>query len=146
MGFLGGGPNGVISHADLSANFNGMRFWSHVLAVTPDPLGPEYQLGPYVVCDQGKFVRVADVNWLNYVDESFDEALNCSSYRTEKFAKKVGARIQELEQKLGYSLACDEFNSRISNLRETKYRAVAKWLYPKRAFSRGSRDFQEALP
>ena len=54
---LGGNvfATGVFSYGDLSANFNGMRFWNHVLQKNDDILGSEHNLGPYVTCSADKW-------------------------------------------------------------------------------------------
>lgn len=88
---LGGNilATGVFAYGDLSANFNGMRFWNHVLQKRDDVLGTHQNLGPYVHCVDNKFVVNTEnpIDFKNYVDASMDESINCS-----KFATKSGAR------------------------------------------------------
>lgn len=45
---LGGNrfQTGVFSYGDLSAEFNGMRFWNHMLQLRDDILGSEQNLAP----------------------------------------------------------------------------------------------------
>lgn len=78
---------GVFSYADLTANFNGMRFWNHVLLKREDIMGKEFNLGPYVICENKKFVFNKAINFTNYYDAAYDEGINCS-----KFANKLGLR------------------------------------------------------
>ena len=96
-GLLGRYPTGVISYADLAADFNGMRFWNHVLQKKNDVLGPEKNLGPYVECINKKWTLVKDMNWSDYLDDSMDEAINCSQFKTKNMVKKIKRRLQELQ-------------------------------------------------
>jgi hypothetical protein len=88
---LGGNifATGVFSYADLSANFNGMRFWNHMLQKQDDVLGSEHNLGPYISCENSawKVVEKNPLDFRNYMDASMDESINCS-----KFANKSGER------------------------------------------------------
>ncbi len=86
---LGGNilATGVFSYGDLSANFNGMRFWNHMLLKSDDILGADQNLGPYVACENSKWqvVEKNPIDFRNYIDASMDESINCS-----KFASKSG--------------------------------------------------------
>ena len=86
---LGGNvlATGVFSYGDLSANFNGMRFWNHMLLKQDDILGKEHNLGPYISCvnSEWKVEEKNSIDFKNYIDASMDESINCS-----KFASKSG--------------------------------------------------------
>ncbi len=84
---LGGNilATGVFSYADLAANFNGMRFWNHILQKRDDILGKEYNYGPYIVCQAGSWVQSKPIDFSQYMDLSVDESINCS-----KLASKGG--------------------------------------------------------
>lgn len=92
---LGGAfiETGVLSYGDLSANFNGMRFWNHILLKEDDVLGKEYNLGPYIKCEDNQWKQVAEIDFRNYIDLAFDESVNCSQFSTasglEKFEKEL---------------------------------------------------------
>ncbi len=90
---LGGNvvATGVFSYGDLSANFNGMRFWNHMLLKNDDILGSEYNRGPYVLCEGNKWVsnKNQKIDFRNYVDFSFDESVNCSKFATRNGKNKV---------------------------------------------------------
>jgi hypothetical protein len=107
-GFMGAWTTGVKAYGDLSANFNGMRFWNHVLQKRDDVLGKEYNIGPYVTCEDRKWKVVKKIDWSNYVDQSFDEGINCSEFSSHKLTKKVLFRIAELERydELGRRYTC----------------------------------------
>lgn len=83
---LGGNPiaTGVFSYGDLSANFNGMRFWNHILQKHDDILGAAYNRGPYVQCENGSWKTTEKViDFKYYVDESMDESINCRKLATK---------------------------------------------------------------
>lgn len=110
---LGGNvlATGVFSYADLSANFNGMRFWNHFFNYRDDILGSEYNLGPYLKCENGHLKKVKDIDLSLYFDESMDESINCS-----KFATKSGlAKFNESLKKLNID-ACQSPNKKLFNL------------------------------
>ena len=96
-GILGRLPTGVISFADLAADFNGMRFWNHVLQKSDDVLGADKNLGPYVKCIGKKWTLVKEMNWASYLDDSMDEAINCSQFKTKNMVKKIKKRLNELQ-------------------------------------------------
>lgn len=94
---LGGNifATGVFSYADLSANFNGMRFWNHMLLEHEDVLGAQYNLGPYVRCENGAYVVAGKIDFRNYMDLSMDESFNCSKFATRKGLKKFTSRLKQ---------------------------------------------------
>ncbi len=116
--FLGGNvlATGVFSYGDLAANFNGMRFWNHVLLKDDDILGREYNLGPYVACENSKWTVKNEIDFRNYVDASMDESINCS-----KFANKSGERkFKKAITAMGES--CEGVSEKMNELKE-KYKA-----------------------
>jgi hypothetical protein len=96
---LGGNPlaTGVFSFADLVANFQGMRFWNHILQESEDVLQEE--LGPYVECVESKWVVVKKINFKDYVDAGFDEGQNCLTLATKHGTRGVLAEIAALESR-----------------------------------------------
>jgi hypothetical protein len=94
-GALGRLSTGVISFADLAADFNGMRFWNHVLQKENDVLGSSFNFGPYVKCKNKKWVLVKKMDWSRYLDHSMDEAINCSRFKTWSMVKKIKKRLKE---------------------------------------------------
>jgi len=97
---LGGMPlaTGVFSYADLSANFNGMRFWNHMLLKRDDVLGKEYNLGPYVKCENNKWVANEEksIDFRDYIDISMDETVNCSKFATKSGLRKFKKELKKL--------------------------------------------------
>ncbi len=98
--FLGGNflATGVFAYGDLSANFNGMRFWNHVLLKRDDVLGKEYNLGPYVKCENKKWVVSSEkaIDFREYIDYSMDESVNCSKFATKSGLKKFKKSLKRL--------------------------------------------------
>lgn len=129
-GIMGENTTGVLSYGDLSANFNGMRFWNRILGTGHDILGAEYDRTPYVRCENEQWVRQADVDWSEYVDLTWDESENCSHFRTNRIKNRVWRRIHQLERDLGKDLSCDQ-SGEVQRLANTKYKAVKDWLFPK---------------
>ncbi len=97
--FLGGNilATGVFSYGDLSANFNGMRFWNHMLQKRDDVLGPEQNAGPYLFCRAGKWVKNDErpIDFRTYVDPTMQESMNCSKFATEGSLRKFQAALAE---------------------------------------------------
>lgn len=118
--FLGGNvlATGVFSYADLSANFNGMRFWNHILLKDNDILGEEKNLGPYVICQENKWHvnPKASIDFSNYIDASMDESINCSKFATHKGALKFTNAIK----KRGFN-GCPVDSNKLRDIQE-KYR------------------------
>lgn len=78
---------GVFSYADLAANFNGLRFWNDLLKMKADPLGRE--LTAAVSCQDKKWVLNRQVTLSDYIDDSWNETINCSIYLSASARKKV---------------------------------------------------------
>lgn len=97
---LGGNvlATGVFSYADLSSNFNGMRFWNHVLQKQDDVLGKGENLGPYVRCENRKWAvnPTKPLDFRNYMDASMDESVNCSKFARKAAAEKVRRSLVRL--------------------------------------------------
>lgn len=101
--FLGGNmlATGVFSYADLSANFNGMRFWNHMLQKQDDVLGAQHNAGPYLTCQAGRWTKNEErpIDFRNYVDASMQESINCSKFATEGGVKKFHEALAAMQTK-----------------------------------------------
>lgn len=78
--------NGVKSYADLAANYQGYLLWSNMID------GPN----PYIKCVSNKFEIARKIDVRTYIDDSLDEAINCSSYDTPERAAGVLRNIKAL--------------------------------------------------
>ena len=128
---------GVFSYADFSANFNGMRFWNHVLQKRDDVLGAEQNIGPYVECinEQWQVIESNPIDFRNYMDISMDESINCSKFATKKGAKQFRQSIERLAEKdKRYSEMC-------LGLTETLEKMVKKYDVPIVKDAKVARDF-----
>ncbi|MDD2805646.1 MAG: hypothetical protein PHV33_08835 [Elusimicrobiales bacterium] len=101
--FLGGNmlATGVFSYADLSANFNGMRFWNHMLQKRDDVLGAQHNAGPYLTCQAGKWVKNEErpIDFRTYVDATMQESMNCSKFATSAGVRKFHEALAALQSK-----------------------------------------------
>lgn len=79
--YFGAQTTGVYSFADLVANFNGLRFWNRILARHRDPL-MDKKVEPYIICDEGEWIVNHSFRWLDYIDQGWNESVNCSLFRT----------------------------------------------------------------
>lgn len=85
---------GIFSWADQAANLNGLRFWNALLGLRPDPLTQQKPV-PYMVCENGQWHRQRAFHWTDYVDPTWDEALNCNTYKDQQLVEKVSGLIAE---------------------------------------------------
>lgn len=138
---LGGNiiATGVFAYADLSANFNGMRFWNHMLQKKDDVLGKKHNLGPYIQCTDGKWQTSKEnkLDFRNYVDESMDESINCSKFATRSGLKKFKAEMK----KINSSYSCPMSKEALSKMylkykvltpRDRKQRFISHWILNKK--------------
>lgn len=64
--------SGVKSYGDMAANFSGMQFYMNLL----------HGDNKYLSCNQstGKYKVERDFDWADYVNDSWDEGINCSKF------------------------------------------------------------------
>ncbi len=93
--FYGEFTTGVFSYADLAANLNGLRFWNQVLGLKADPVSGTEVTRPFVRCQDKKWRLTREFDWRDYVDPTWDEAINCSAFRNEILLAKVKKRIAD---------------------------------------------------
>jgi hypothetical protein len=91
--YYGGLTTGIYSHADLTANFNGMRFYNALLGNSQDPLTKELP-EPYVRCLNQKWERVRDFDWKDYVDAAWDEGVNFNYFRDDELLNMALTRME----------------------------------------------------
>lgn len=124
-GILGAITTGVKSYGDLAANFNGMRFWNHILAKREDVL--DENIGPYVTCEENTFRIVKEIDLSHYIDHSFDESVNCSVFTSKKMLQSVENRLRELELEYGMSLQCPLLPEKLDEAKK-RYKKLAPHL------------------
>lgn len=133
--FLGGQmfATGVFSYGDLSANFNGMRFWNHMLLKEDDVLGKVYNQGPYVKCVNNQFIvnEEKPLDFRNYVDASFDETINCPKFARKTAVKKFKKAISDLGMTCPMSEeSLNELKKKYSAItpKDRKKRPISHWI------------------
>ena len=104
-GFWGKRATGVFAYGDLAANFQGMRFWNHLLQRGEDVLGEN--LGPYLECAEGiRWVQVKEIDMGDYIDHSFDESINCSLFGNQRVLARVQRELGKLSERDGVEYTC----------------------------------------
>ena len=117
---------GVFSHADLVANFNGMRFWNQILHFSDDPLEKFfYHNKPFLSCKRAKWELVKDFDLNEYTDAAWDEKINCNDYRNEEIALKVLQGFENAYDSDSWDGFCPAIKTRCEDVRE-KYKAFPK--------------------
>jgi hypothetical protein len=82
---------GIKSYGDLVANYTGMRFWSNLV-------GSKFSTDkPYLSCVNKKWTILRPFDFREYVDAGWDEAVNCSEYKSFEFAKSVKESVEKLD-------------------------------------------------
>ncbi|MFQ5351134.1 MAG: hypothetical protein ACE5EG_11885, partial [Thermoanaerobaculia bacterium] len=112
---FGSKSTGVAAYGDLVANFQGIRFWIHLLGqgmdgrLLADPLAGEEQAAPILECSaEGRWVQRRPLDIRDYLDPAWDEALNCSRLRSRVLLNQVLRRIEDLghQDELGRGYDC----------------------------------------
>jgi hypothetical protein len=85
---------GIFSHADLTANFNGYRFWLALLSPERDPL--QTTSSAYLSCDNQQWRINRPLDLSDYIDGAWDEANNCLDFASRGIAAGVQANIDAL--------------------------------------------------
>jgi hypothetical protein len=93
--YFGELTTGIFSFADLTANLNGLRFWNSIRAHKADPIDRSVPVQPYIACHNHKWKRIRDFDWNDYVDDAWDEVINCNGYRDISLMQKAQNRIRQ---------------------------------------------------
>lgn len=116
---------GIKSYGDLVANYQGMRFWSKLVG----PKFPDDQ--PYLKCENKKWVILRPFDFREYVDAGWDEAINCSEYKSVEFAQSVESAIKKLQTTKEQYYSCPIFPEDCVSLVK-KYQTLSSMLiHPK---------------
>ncbi len=107
-GIFGLTTTGVMSYADMAANYSGYTFWKELYA------GEK----PYFRCEEGKgWVQTRSFTWKDYVSDAWDEAINCSVMKPS-----LGERVEANLRKQGMS--CPVSAARCSQLEQLEFADV----------------------
>lgn len=94
--FIYGGITSLVrSKGDLVANALGFHFWK---ILTPNPKFPGKH---YIECDQktGKWSFIRKIDMMKFIDDGWDEGINCNEYQTNALTRIVTKNIKKLEKK-----------------------------------------------
>lgn len=104
--YFGLQTTGVYSYGDLSANYEGMRFWKKLIGKRTNLEDTKIDSNPYVKCINNKWVINNPIDWNEYVSPAWDEGINCSLFLNASAEQKVNNRIKEQEKIQGIPLTC----------------------------------------
>lgn len=98
-GIYGLVTTGVRSYGDLTANYNGLSFWSNLLL----PVLPNSN--PYLKCtetseNKSHWEVLRPFVASEYIDAAWDEGVNCSQYRSKSYEVAVNSAIDDLKVKM----------------------------------------------
>jgi hypothetical protein len=85
--YNGSNSTGIASYADAMANYKGILFF-HALTEGANP---------YLRCVEGQWTQVNKFSWAEYVDEGWDEGINCVSIKSDTSKAAYEANIKKLE-------------------------------------------------
>jgi hypothetical protein len=88
QGIWGYWTTGIKSYGDITANFDGYRFWR-------DFAGEGSQ--PFFTCEQNYLKQVRAFKWSDYVSAAWTEAINCSEYWSPNYDFYVAMNVHDLE-------------------------------------------------
>ena len=94
--FWGEFSTGVYSYSDLSANYHGFNFFKNLINST----------NPYFICEKDKWKKNRNFTWKAYVDSSWDEGINCNSFRNSSLEHAFVSRVMEIELEQDKNLQC----------------------------------------
>ncbi|MGZ3721684.1 MAG: hypothetical protein ACXVA9_02055 [Bdellovibrionales bacterium] len=97
QGIWGLYTTGVKSYGDMTANFDGFRFWKDMLGKTENP---------YFVCEEGSLKQVRQFLWSDYVTAAWTEAVNCSAYSSPDYQVIIDRNLTLAEQRDGRRYHC----------------------------------------
>ena len=86
-GFFGIRASGVRSYGDMTADYNGLKFWSSI----------EESEKPFVTCDSktGLYSRTARrFDFKDYLSDAWDEGINCSEFQAN-YVSQVQSALKE---------------------------------------------------
>jgi len=111
--YFGWLTTGIYSFADLTVNFEGMRFWLRVLGQERDPINNGFFMNrPYVRCSRyfwekkSRWRKNRSFTLSSFLNGLWDEANNCSKYRNERIARLVEDQVTKQEEMTHEDLSC----------------------------------------
>lgn len=95
----GGWGTGVMSYADIAANYAGKQFWTDLTEEFAS-VHADQAFQPYFICREGRWEKNKEsaFDWLRYVNDSWDEAVNCSEYMDSEVKRRVTQNLRRVEK------------------------------------------------
>ena len=124
--YFGGYATGIYSWGDLSANFNGMRFFADLVPGYEDPLNINH--APMIQCENNQWVIGRKFDWRDYIDHSFDEGINCNSFSRKGLLDKHLVNVGLLSRKHGIDVGCYPAPSQIEAIKN-KYKEYYPYIF-----------------
>ena len=112
--YFGAQTTGVFSYADLTANFHGLRFWNRILGKFHDPLDGRRPI-PYVTCQQQRWHIQEPFHWAFYVDDAWNESINCSLFRTAGLLQQVTQQAPQCQRNRLPAYRYQQWQTRLLN-------------------------------
>ena len=95
-GLWGLKSTGIYSHADLVSNFEGFRFFESLTKTET----------PFFTCQNGTWEMIRKFKWENYINNAWDEGINCNTFKNSKLENIFHNKIKDLEQSNNMNLTC----------------------------------------
>jgi len=125
---------GIYSYADLSANYDGYRFWLHLLGSEKEKIKSKY-----FTCDNGRWSQNSRIDLDHYVSSSWDEGMNCNDYISDTMRKDIDRTIRKLEIKNKKRYRCPVYPEKITAM-INKYGKFAKNVINPKLFNQASNN------
>lgn len=103
--------SGVYSYADLSANYDGYRFWTNLLGSNKNNKD-----SLYVSCNKGNWIIKNPIDLGIYIAPSWDEGMNCSEYAYKDMYAGILKSIQQLELKNKKRYQCPIYPDKVASM------------------------------
>lgn len=103
-GLYGLAADGVKSYGDLASNYSGLLFWISII-------GTDH---PYIICKDGIYQKARTFTWTDYVNDSWDEGINCSEFRNSGLGS--GFEQEVLDEMKRQNLSCPADEESCKNL------------------------------
>ena len=100
-GIKGAEASGILSWSDLMASYQGLRFWLHLTGKRS-----KTRSSPYFECKNEQWLLARPFKWSDYIDDSWDEWINCNTYKNESLSKKVRFLQAKLEKAYDRKYTC----------------------------------------
>jgi hypothetical protein len=114
--------SGVFSFADLAANYEGLRFWTHMLGSERDK-----KQSIYLDCKNGKWKQIKTIDLAEYISYAWDEGMNCNKFNTQNLQYDIHKGIERLESRYQKRFRCPVYPEMVASMIE-RYREHAAML------------------